>query len=402
MTERRGGVWRSIPPELMVPILLGGGVQVAAFLMDLGSMSSHLIYAASSTRTILVLCGLLELRRRSAGRRATWVTVAAGFQAIAVAELLASEIVLPMGGRDLLLDWVRIDGPISFVQSIGFAVTLSAAAGAWRSVLGPLVVITAFFAQGAVRGLGPNHVFSVYLAIIVAVHTAVMLLLCRRLGTAVQPPPDPARAIRGAHRAVISLRIRIGLVVVDTGLAIAGIRVGILLVSIVFYLSAVAVISGVISGLLGLARSNLARLSPVMLCIAAFGALCGSFAGGFEAYTVYRKARSGFDPNVWALIGMLVSVTCLVAGVWAIREYVIELRDHRLRQVLSSRVAWVVTLGIASIACIALNRPVTYAGRVEFALFELATQAGAMFVLASIFARTAARMKLEAATDVFA
>jgi hypothetical protein len=385
----------------MVPILLAGGVQVAAFLMDLGSTSNRLTYAAASTRTILVLCGLLELRRRSTGRVATWVTVAAGFQAIAVAELLASQFVLPLGGRDFLFDWAPIDGLTSLGSSIGLAVALSAAAGAWRSVLGPLVVITAFFSQGAVTGLGPDHVFSMYLAIIVAVHTAMVLLICRRLGTAVQLPPDPARAIRGARRAVISLRIRIGLGVIETGLVVAGVRVG-MPVSIVFYLSAIAVIAGVISGLLGLARSNLPRLSRVALCIAAFGALYGSFAGGFEVYAVYRKARSGFDPNVWAMIGMLVSVSCLVVGLWAIREYVLGLRDDRLRKILSNRVAWFIGLGMTSIACFLMNRPVTYADRVEFALVELATQAGAMFVLASIFARAAARMKLAAATDVFA
>jgi len=359
------------------------------------------MYAASSTRTILVLCGLLELRRRSAGRMATWVTVAAGFQAIAVAALLASQFVLPLGGRDFVLDWARIDGLTSLGSSIGLAVALSAAAGAWRSVLGPLVVITAFFAQGAVTGLGPNNAFSMFLAIAVAAHTAVVLLICRRLGTAVQPSPDLARAIRGARRAVISLRIRIGLAVIDTGLVIAGIGVGTTLVSTAFYLSAVAVIAGVISGLLGLARSNLPRLSPVALCIAAFGVLYGSLAGGFEVYTVYRKARSDFDPNVWTMIGMLVSVTCLVAGLWAIREYVLGLRDDRLRRVLSNRVAWFIMLAMTSLACFLLDRPVTHAGRVEFVLFELATQVGALFVLASIFARTAARMKLAGGTDVF-
>jgi len=45
--ERRG--WRSVPPELLVPILLGGGVQVAAFLMDLGGTSIHWMLAAEST-----------------------------------------------------------------------------------------------------------------------------------------------------------------------------------------------------------------------------------------------------------------------------------------------------------------------------------------------------------------
>ena len=399
----------------MVPTVFGAAVRIVVpLIVPLIPFAKYpwaVVLPLMIAQAILVLLGLLELRRRLTGTASRWVAIGAGMQALTVtlliAPLIASGLAGARGGW-----WLAMAPTGTLVVAVGFAVVLGFAARAWRSVLGPLVIVTAllghaqqFVLPALVDAFGSQALIGGYVLLVLLVHTAGMLAIYRRLGAATQSSPDPARAERGARRMVIAQWLGIGIAV---ALVVAAIVVDLLgepsledLAAVISMLSTIAVSAIAVSGLLGLARADLAGLSARALCTAAVGVLWGGLARNSSIFVAYRAWSSGSTVDASMIGGIAVSLLCVVAGAAAIRGYVARRGDRQASHAMARRLALIVALDIAYLACFAIARPTSGSEVVTMVALTLALQSGAALALASMFARLGRRVAIAAAVDAF-
>lgn len=404
----RRGWWRSIPPELGVPIAISGLVQLVSGLAADPRASAYLFVAVSTVPAILELCGLRELRRRLTGTPARLIGVAAGVQMFVVARIIVSQFSFLLGiDREI---WFAITLWALLAEAVCLALVVGIAAGAWRSILGPLLVVAAvlddvprLMIRWFMDVLGDREAIQVYFALVQVVYKVALLASYGRLGAAVQAGPEPARAVRAARRVAISQWLRVGAVAIGMAPALALEALGWRSSEAVFSLAAFAIIgtvAGTISGLLGLARSHIVGLSPLALCVAAFGALWLAFAGEAQTVATYlRELDTG--PSAWFVGVTLACFLCVAAGAIAIRRYAVKLGDRPLAHVLSNRLAQIVALDLVVVGCLALARPDTATEIVGLVVSLLVLHTAANAALADMFARLGPRVKLAAAADVF-
>jgi hypothetical protein len=413
---RLGGLWRAIPTELRVPIVLGTAIECALRLVDHTPGPARLVHAAGAARTLLVLWGLLELRRRSRGAPAIFIAIAAGLQVVTAIELVGLDLGFGFVRRALpdwlLEDWFGAQRTIALVQVVCFAIAISGAARAWR--LGPLAVVAAVLSEppDLVAGwLAPlitsRTAVDLYFAIVGLAWSAVALAIYGRIGEANPPGPDPARAVRAARRASSSLQFRVAarVLLMAAGAAMMRSDTGVF-AQTAFYVAAIgtfASLAGFVSGLLGLARAELPTLSPAASYIAAFGAVFGALTGGLQTFAAFRPAMPGAGapgPDGWAIGGAALSTICVAAVAWAIREHAMRGGDRR-RNNLSSRIAWFFMLSILTVVGVSLRPPSGGSGVAVYLALVVATPCAAWLILGGMLSRVADRVQLTAATEAF-
>jgi hypothetical protein len=377
----------------MVPTVIWGAIHLLAGLAETERGALYMTHAVTGACSILLLCGLLELRRRMTGFRAVLVAIGAGFQALAVVQLLAMHLV------PALAVWGKIYLTGQFVEMIGVALALTMAAGAWRSVAGPVATIAAVFAdpppvmmRWLADALRNDEARDACCALAVLLYVVAILAVYRRLGTKVQLAPDTARAVRAARRVSLALRLRIGM----TGLVFAGLLIAVAFdldgkVAMIAYfylalLGNLAITAGIVSGMLGMARANVAGLSARLLCIAAFGALWEMI----QFHSATEWGPTGASGETWMFVG---SMACLAAGGLAARGYVLRGEDSELPEAMSVRLGLVIGCDVLSLLTFQPKFPPT--------MFLLASESAAMFALGLMFARLAGRLKLSWVSSAF-
>src|SRR6185503_19584904 len=132
--------WRSMPRELVVPVLIATILSFASPFLLL-SATLPFILPIGRVKSVLVLCALLELRRRLPAPSARWIAVAIAVQVLVVATFVLLDF---SGWLDIedVARWVAVPAS-STVLAIGLAVALIGAARAWRSPLGAIAIVTA-------------------------------------------------------------------------------------------------------------------------------------------------------------------------------------------------------------------------------------------------------------------
>src|SRR6185503_13075010 len=212
------GGWRAIPSELLVPAVMMGLVRPLVVFVGGARANARAAYIIEAAQTILLLCGLLELRRRLTGPAARWIAAAAALQAVAVLELLVLELAAHL---EIDHDELLALAPTFHVWlAAAMAVLLSTAARTWRSPLGPLLVATAVLASPPLflyRAIfAATGLYYAGLALVLALlaHTALQLAIYARLGAATAPAPDFTRAERAARRAARWQRARLAAVAI--------------------------------------------------------------------------------------------------------------------------------------------------------------------------------------------
>jgi hypothetical protein len=405
---RRGGWWRSIPPEIGVPIAISGVIQLVIGLTAGPRGLSAASITIATAPAILVLCGLRELRRRLVGTAARLVGVAIVVQAVTVAQLAVSWFRYPLGIDPRI--WLAITLWALPVEQVCLALVVGIAARAWRSVTGLVLVVALvldygpLFMERALSDVLDRDAIFAYIAVSQFVHKVAMLAIYARLGSVVEASPEQARAVRAARRAAISQWLQAGSIAIGIGLSVALEVLGVAWLSDgVFGVTAIAIVAttvGTTSGLLGLARAHIVGLSPLAMCTAAFGALWLVAVGEVQVFWAYF-GKLGAGAGALLTGQTLASLLCVACAAVAIRGYAKRLGDRPLASVLSRRLALIVTLDLAVVGCLALARPGTLAGIAAVVGSLLVLYTAVHVVLAGVFTRLRHRLKVAQAVDAF-
>lgn len=402
---RRG--WRAIPPELMVPTVIAGLMRPVVAWLDSprgGVRTEQMVVTAQS---ILVLFGLLELRRRLTGAAARWITIAAVLASFTVVELVLVEFA-PVLGFDRE-DWFPSMVPtIDTWHTVAVAVVLTSAARTWRSPLGALLVVAAVLNQpprivlraifDAFNTLGPVIFVPIWIG-----HLVLVLATYARLGAAIAPAPDIGRAERGARRAARWQRLRVAAVVL-TGAAFAVYLLSpewAYIPAIVGWFLAVVAAGGTISGLLGVARGDLPGLSARGLCIAAFATLLSVFTAERDTFRVYGLWETVHDTDAWQVAGVLATQLGAAVGVAVVGSYLRTLDDRPLARAVQYWLGCMVILGVATVVATAVGPLGSAHQMIGATVLVLSAQAISLLILAHVHARLARRLALASAVDAF-
>ena len=401
--SRRAAWWQSIPLELRVPVALAAMLDIASQLIPLESGGDAASSATSVCRDLLVLYGMLEVRRRI-DRRGSWLLAGAVIQGVMVANQVASRFLPSVLGRGEMRTYFTASSILSLITAMCFASAMLTAARAWRSWLAPIAIVAVLVSRsplGAVIWMTLQiEEAAVRALMLVATLLAQLALLAiyRRLSVAAAPPSDPGRAERGARRAARSLRAG------ALAMSAYGIAVGVVIawdahdwfvpVTAVFGAAALVAVMCQMSGVLGMAAAGVANLSPGELSVAAFGALWQGLLT-----TGARFAGFASPGTMVPIAALLVGLVFIVIGTNAMRTLAVQRGDTELDRAIGIRVTTVVLLQLASAGALLMLT----ASSVPWlmALSYLVFQVSAMVVLGSAYARVAQRMQMVAAVDVF-
>jgi len=402
--------WRTIPPELAVPVVLYAAVEVvSAALVALGAAGGTGA-ASGLANAILVLCGLLELRRRVGSRPSRWLVVAGVLQMAAAATAIANSLIPLVVPRTGVMAVYSVTGSIQFGLTLGFVIALITAVRAWRSVLAPVALVAAFawrmppaIAEPALAFLPGLPAVRLYFAAALVVAQLLLLALYGRLGAVAQPRRVPVDAERAARRVASWLRWRVALAALLAGgvaatlvtgapVAPRELNAGLLLV-------AGAAVAGELVGLIGLARARVIGLSPAALYAAAFAALWETIVALLSLYGTSRRGT--------AVIGLLIFIVGAGCSVWAgqaARRFAVRSGNRALRTAITRRFAALVVLEILRGATGLAAPLLPFEGQLLMLVivgWSTVCQCGAMLALASVFARLAGPLRLAQVVEEF-
>jgi hypothetical protein len=369
--------------------------------------------ASGSACAILVLCGLLELRRRVDPRTSRWLVVGGALQLAAATTAVANfvlQLVVPRSGWTTLY---QVTIGIQLGCTLCFVIALITAARAWRSALAPVALVAALAWRTplaiALSALGvPFGTASIRLSSATALVVTQLLLLALygRLGAAAAPPTARVDAERAARRVASWLYWRVALAAVLGGLVTASMIEDSQLMPREIYVGiaqlVAAAVVGELVGLVGLARARIAGLSPAALCAVAFVAL-------WEVLVAVAAPFSGPTRGVpTALLGLTVwfiGACCVVWVAVAARRFAVRSGDRALRAALSRRIAGLVVFELLRNAAplgAPLFQPEVHWFGPALAAWGVVVKGGAMLVLASVFAclaRALRRAQVAAESD---
>jgi hypothetical protein len=383
--------WRAIPPELGVPIAMTAVITACVRVIDHPMGYAFIGWPARWASSVLVLCGLRELRRRVPGAR-TALTVAVVAKTLTVC-VQGSSFASPAVAPTLMRDWAWVVELLLPVAAAVVVIALITAARCWRSWPTLALLVTLPLAEGVLVLLRPlvdlfgtGTAFALAISLAVVVHAGALLAVVARLGTAGEP--DLARAVAAARRARWSWRIRAGVFAIAALWLLAldatellGLGLFVLIVQNGLFASA----------MLGLGRARIAGLHGTALAAAAYGAV---WATAF-ASSLFWIVRGRIDGLPIAPAGTVPLVSLIVAG-WVVRTYVAQGGDRARDLAVLRRLAGLIVAAAAVMALGSLGEG-SYAALVALPFAELA----AALALASLYRILTERLALAEATDAF-
>src|SRR6185295_5170475 len=136
----RRALWRSVPSELLIPVAMAAALDVASVMLPFEHVGAALSLPTALARDILVMCGLLELRRRTSGSTSRVLRVGALLLGANAAISLAMPFVAAVLEQHTMIDRVTMSAFVSAVLVVAFTIAMIAAARAGRSWLAPVAI----------------------------------------------------------------------------------------------------------------------------------------------------------------------------------------------------------------------------------------------------------------------
>jgi hypothetical protein len=395
--------WRAIPSELLVPVAMAAVLDVASLLVPNESGGSALSIPTDRAREIVVLLGLLELRRRMTGSTSRLVAVAASLQGATVATLFVGGFAPSVLGRPAAMQLWTASSYVEAVLGLLFMLAIVTAARAWRSWLGPAAIAVSVvwrmplqFVDSLLQQYMDFATYRVLDVVAMLLAQLALLAICRRLAVEALVPDDLGRAELGARRVAVGLRVRalVGFMQAIAYSVVAAAHEPSSVVA-VSAISGIAVLGAVIwqtSGLVAMAGARVAGLSSTALGVAAFATLWEVLLA--NAIPFFRRG-----PAVHLFYLIVVTVGLVVAG-RALHKLAARRVDEQLGATITLGIVIVVSLQVLNVGVLLVGDPAR-SDLYVLALVTFALQLIAMLVLSIVYARVAKRMQIAATVDVF-